>query len=66
MMLEGSFLIESIKSLTNAESLSSPDIPLMYSADQVVLLPDDINDCDVEMTCSAWRMPWMRSWPSLM
>jgi hypothetical protein len=53
IVFEGSFLIERIRSLTNAESRSSPDIPLMYSADQEVLLFDDIKDCNFEMTFNA-------------
>lgn len=60
-MFEGSFLIEWIKSLTNVESSSSPDIPLVYRVDQAVLLFDNIRDCDEEITCNAWRMHCMRS-----
>lgn len=52
-MLEGSFLIEWSRSLTNFESLSSPDIPLVYTVDQVVVLFDDISDRAKDITCKA-------------
>ena len=55
-MFEGSFLVAWSKSLTNFESLSSPDIPLVYTVDHVVELFDEISDRAKEITCKARRI----------
>ena len=53
IMFEGRFLIEWSKSLTVIESSSTPDIPLVYSVVQGVVLFDDIIDCAKEITFKA-------------